>query len=262
MQKVFEQLTKVFRQNGGVISKEMFDKVVYKHSTLFEESDTIYCLLQASGYPIEESNDEYIYKPYFTPYKDEVFCVVDIETNGSKPNSSQIIEIGAVKVKNNEIIDKFETFVECAFLPDYITKVTGIETIDLAGAPTAKDVLMQLRVFMRDAIFVAHNANFDASFLLASLHRHGLGELGNPIVCSIDLAKRTFQSERYGLAYLIELLEIPIAVHHRAYSDAFSASFVMKKSFETLPDYIKSSDDLILFSTSSQKDRSVRKNDK
>jgi DNA polymerase-3 subunit epsilon len=259
MQKVFEQLTKSFRHNKGIINKETFDNIVYKHSTLFEESETIYYILQASGYPIENENDKYIYKPFFTAYKDEVFCVIDIETNGSKPNSSQVIEIGAVMVKNGEIIDHFETFVECAFLPDYITKVTGIETIDLVNAPSAKEALTNLKIFMKDTIFVAHNASFDASFLSASFYRHGLGELGNPVMCSIDLAKRTFESERYGLAYLIESLEIPTTVHHRAYSDALSASFVMKKSFEMLPEYINSSDDLLKFAESSKKERTAKK---
>lgn len=259
MQKVFEHLTTTFRSNQGAISRELFDKIVYKHSTLFEESDTIYYLLQASGYPIETKDDKYIYKPYFTSYKDEIFCVVDIETNGSKPNSSQVIEIGAVMVKNGEIIDNFETFVECTFLPDYITKVTGIETIDLVNAPSAKEALTNLKLFMKDAIFVAHNASFDATFLSASFYHHGLGELGNPVMCSIDLAKRTFESERYGLAYLIEFLNIPITVHHRAYSDALSAHFVMKKSFQMLPDNINSSDDLLRFAESSKKERSTAK---
>ncbi len=263
MQKVFEQLTKTFRHHGGTISQETFDTIVYKHTTLFEESDTIFYLLQASGYPIENSDGGgYRYKPYFTPYHEDRFCIVDIETNGSKPSSSQVIEIGAVMMSGGEIIDRFETFVECAFLPDYITKVTGIEPIDLLDAPSSKEALTRLRLFMEDAIFVAHNASFDASFLSASFHRHGLGDLGNPIMCSIDLAKRTFESERYGLAYLIESLAIPTTVHHRAYSDALSASYVMQKSLETIPEHVKSSDDLVKFATSSQKERRAKKENK
>jgi DNA polymerase-3 subunit epsilon len=74
-------------------------------------------------------------------------------------------------------------------------------------------------------------------------------------LCTIDLARRTFESERYGLAHLIESLNIPTTVHHRAYSDALSASYVMKKSFETIPHHVKSSDDLIKFALSSKKER-------
>jgi DNA polymerase-3 subunit epsilon len=185
--------------------------------------------------------------------------VIDIETNGSKPGTSQVIEIGAVMLQNGEVIDRFETFVECAYLPEYITKITGIEPIDLIDAPTRKSALTKLRHFMGDAIFVAHNANFDYSFLNASFDRFGLGGIGNPKLCTIDLAKRTFESERYGLAYLIDFLEIETATHHRAYSDAVCAAKVMEKSLETLPEYVKSTDDLLRFSTSSKKERRVKK---
>ena len=103
---------------------------------------------------------------------------------------------------------------------------------------------------MGNAIFVAHNANFDYNFLNASFQRFGLGAIGNPKLCTIELAKRTFESERYGLAYLIDFLGIETATHHRAYSDAFCALKVMQKSLETIPEYIKTADELIAFSTS------------
>ncbi|MBN2768492.1 MAG: 3'-5' exonuclease [Campylobacterales bacterium] len=260
MQKVFEELTKAFRKNSGIIEKEHYDTIVYKHSTLFERSDTIYHLLKASGYPIDVIDSGfYRHAPSFNDYKSDLYCIVDIETNGSKPNSSQVIEIGAILSQNGEIKDRFETFVECAFLPDYITKVTGIEPSDLRGAPSQKEALLMLKEFMGESIFVAHNARFDASFLSASMHRNGLGELGNMTVCSLDLAKKTFESERYGLAYLIESLSIPTTTHHRAYSDALSAFYVFMKSFENIPRYVKTSDDLIQFSNSSKKTRSKEK---
>lgn len=254
MQKVYEQLTSAFRKNSGVLDESSFEGIVKKHTSLFEEYETIFLLLQASGYPIEYENG-YIYKPFFTSFEEEKFCIIDIETNGSNPSNSQVIEIGAVMVQNNQIIDRFETFVECAFLPEYITKVTGIEPIDLLGAPSQKEALTNLRVFMQDAVFVAHNASFDYSFLNASFRRYGLGEIGNMKMCTIDLARRTFESERYGLAYLIESLNIPTTVHHRAYSDALSASYVMRKGLECIPCHIKSSDDLLKFATSSKKER-------
>ena len=96
------------------------------------------------------------------------------------------------------------------------------------------------------------------SFLTASFNRFGLGDIGNPKLCTIELAKRTFESERYGLAYLNESLGIESAIHHRAYSDALSASVVMEKSFENLPAYVKTTDDLLQFSVSSRKKRAVK----
>ena len=260
MQKVFEELTTAFRKHGGVLHEAQYKDIVTRHTTLLEDAETIFILLQASGYPITQvENDHYRLETCFTSHKEQRYCVIDIETNGSKPGTSQVIEIGAVMLQNGEIIDRFETFVECAFLPEYITKITGIEPTDLIGAPTRKEALTALRHFMGDAVFVAHNAHFDYHFLNASFDRFGLGPIGNPQLCTIELAKRTFESERYGLAYLIDFLEIETATHHRAFSDALCAAKVMEKSLQTLPEYVKSADELLRFSISSKKERRVKK---
>ena len=260
MQKVYDELTRAFRKNGGELSAKRYSDIVIRHTTLFEDHNTIFILLQASGYPISQSRDgSYRLETFFTPYREQRYCVIDIETNGSKPGTSQVIEIGAVMIKNGEIIDRLETFVECAFLPEYITKITGIEPSDLIDAPTRREALVSLREFMEDAIFVAHNANFDYGFLNASFNRFGLGDIGNPKLCTIDLAKRTFESERYGLAYLNEFLGIKTATHHRAYSDALSAFRVMERGFEGLSAYVKTTDDLLMFSLSSKRERRIRK---
>ena len=260
MQKVFNELTQAFRKHEGVLSEAQYKQIVSKHTTLLEDSDTIFILLQASGYPISQKDaNTYRLDTCFTSYKTQKYCVIDIETNGAKPGTSQVIEIGAVMVQNGKIIEHLETFVECAFLPEYISKITGIEPEDLIGAPSRKTALMQLKHFMKDAVFVAHNADFDYGFLDASFERFGLGNIGNPKLCTIDLAKRTFESERYGLAYLIETLQIETATHHRAYSDALCAAKVMEKSLETLPEYISTTDELLQFSKSSQKERRLKK---
>jgi DNA polymerase-3 subunit epsilon len=145
--------------------------------------------------------------------------------------------------------------VACAYLPDQIIKLTGIEPDDLIGAPSRREALTRLRRFLDDAVFVAHNVQFDATFLNASFERFGLGSIGNPRMCTIDLAKRTFESERYGLAYLNESLGLGSRAQHRAFCDAKAAGKVMLKSFETLPDYVQTTDDLLRFSVSSQKER-------
>lgn len=259
MQKVFKELTTAFRKYNGVLSQEQYHYIATKHCTLLEDSDTILILLQASGYPIEELEDRYQLQTYFTPYAEQKYCVIDIETNGSKPGTSQVIEIGAVMVQNGKVIDSYETFVECAFLPEYITKITGIEPTDLIDAPTRKEALIGLRHFMQESIFVAHNADFDYGFLNASFERFGLGNIGNPKLCTIELARRTFESERYGLAFLIDFLGIETATHHRAYSDAVCANKVMEKSLEALPAYVCTADELLRFSSSSRKDRRLAK---
>ena len=255
MQKVYEELTVAFRRNQGQLSTASYERIVSKHTTLFEDVDTLFILLQAAGYPISQRGNKFILETYYRPYKKQKFCVIDIETNGSKPETAQVIEVGAAIVQDGKIIDKFESFVECAFMPTYITKITGIEPTDLIDAPSGVSVLRKLREFMQDAIFVAHNANFDYGFLNHSFERFGLGTIGNPKLCSIDLAKRTIESERYGLAYLNETLGLGVDVHHRAYSDVLTTTKLLNILFDNLPNYIKTTDELLRFSISSKKER-------
>ncbi|SFV55705.1 DNA polymerase III epsilon subunit [hydrothermal vent metagenome] len=255
MQNVYRELTSAFRRNKGRLSSESYKRIVSKHTTIFEDSDTLFLLLQASGYPIEEDKYGYFLQTYFTPYGEQKFCVIDIETNGSKPEQSQVIEVGAVMLQNGKAIDHFESFVECSFLPKYIGKITGIKHSDLIGAPSRLEVLTKLREFIGDSIFVAHNANFDYGFLNYSFNHFGLGTIGNQVICSIDLAKRTIESERYGLAYLNETLELGVEVHHRAYSDALATAKLLNITFDNIPKYVKSTDELLRFSISSRKER-------
>ncbi len=259
MQRVYEELTAAFRRNDGYLSRASYERIVKKHTTLFEDVDTLFILLQASGYPIVYQDGRYRLETYFTPYKEQKYCVIDIETNGSKPESAQVIEVGAVMVQNGKVIDTFESFVACAFVPEYITKVTGIVSEDLEGAPSRLEVLTKLRAFLDDAIFVAHNADFDYGFLNYSFDHFGLGTIGNQKLCSIDLARRTIESDRYGLAYLGETLKLGEHIQHRAFSDALITSKLLDLSFKNLPKYVKSTDDLLRFSISSRKERALKK---
>jgi DNA polymerase-3 subunit epsilon len=250
MQKLFETLTVSFRKSGGELSFASFERIVKRDNSFLDNIDTIFLLLQASGYPIEESISGYRLKSCFTPYQEQIFTVVDVETNGSKPNRSQIIELGAVKIRNGVVIDRLESFLFCTYLPESISLLTGIEAKDLLNAPDRRDVLERFRFFLEDTIFVAHDASFDYGFINASFERFGLGSIGNQVLCTIDLAKRTIESPKYGLAFLNEFLSLNMDSHHRAYSDALATSKILQISLKNLPKSIKSSDDLILFSKS------------
>ena len=262
MQRLFEGLTTAFRKQKGELDFNSFERVVRKFSPFQESLDTTFLLLQASGYPIEMIAGGYRLKTYFTPYKEQVFTVVDIETNGSKPIRSQVIEVGAVKIQNGKIIDRLESFVSCAYLPEHISHLTGIEPKDLVGAPSRQEVLKRLKIFLEDSVFVAHNVSFDYTFLSASFERFGLGVIGNMTLCTIDLAKRTIKSPRYGLAFLNDFLDLNMDSHHRAYSDAVATSKILQISLNNLPPSIKTTDDLLLFSKSNRKQQKEIKSNK
>ncbi|KIM05026.1 MAG: DNA polymerase III subunit epsilon [Sulfurovum sp. AS07-7] len=260
MQKICNELTQSFRKHHGLLSVEKYRKILRRFPQMYDEEETIFFLLQAMGYPIDFHQDNYTLKSYFTPLKRQKFCVIDIETNGSKPENSQIIEVGAVMIEDGKIIDKFSTFVRCNMIPEYITKVTGIQHKDLRKAPTKLQVLSKLREFMSDSIFVAHNANFDYSFLDSSFAQVGLGGMCNQKLCTIDLAHRTFEAERYGLAYLNDFLEINTPILHRAYNDALTTSKVLAHEFDNLPMEINSTDELLRFSIAPKKEPREVKN--
>jgi len=208
--------------------------------------------LKAQGLPIIEKNNIYYLSTSFNDLKDEVFCIVDIETNGSKPENSQIIEIGAVKIKNGEIIDTFNELVYADEIPEFVQEITGINKEMLQNAKSQKEVLMKFKEFLGDAIFVAHDSYFDFNYIRSQLQKEGLGDLLNLEICTLTLSKKTIPAQRYGLKYLIEELNLPQETLHRALSDAKTTSRIMLIGFENLPDNIKNTNDLIEFARGSR----------
>ncbi|NDJ27510.1 3'-5' exonuclease [Campylobacter sp. MIT 12-8780] len=193
------------------------------------------------------AQNELTLKSKSTALKDQIFCVVDIESNGSFKRGGQIIEIGAVKIQNYKEIAHFNTLIKASNVPLNIQELTGISSSMLQNAPSLASVLNEFRLFLKDSIFVAHNVRFDYGFISSSLQECGFGVLLNQRLCTIDLARRLIQSERYGLDSLKEILHIT-SVHHRALSDAKAAAEILKHCLKKLPFYIKTTQELLDFS--------------
>ena len=211
-------------------------------------------LLHAQGIELIKRNALYYFSTKFQRIEDATFCIVDIETNGSKLEKHQIIEIAAVKVKDKKIIDRFESFIRCETINPHITEITGIRVEDTCNAPNLKDVLFRFREFLGESVFVAHDVKFDYRFISGSLEKVGLLPLYNRSLCSIDLAERTISSYRYGLAYLNRYLHLhPEATHHRAMSDVLTTYKLFVKSLERLPAEIETVEDLIRFSKNAKR---------
>lgn len=209
--------------------------------------------IKANGLPIENESGRVYLRTASTPYMEDTYCIVDIETNGSKPSIAQIIELGAIKMVGGRVVDRFESFVKCETIPEYITKITGISEDDVKDAPTMQNVLIRFREFLGQAVFVAHNVEFDFNFISAMYARVELGFLANRKLCTIDLARKTIEAERYGLEHLNSFLEINTEVSHRAYADALTASKLFLISLQNLPSHIVTTEDLIDFSKSGVK---------
>ncbi|WP_457593317.1 3'-5' exonuclease [Hydrogenimonas sp.] len=249
MRPLIDNIVASMKRNGGTMDLERFKELIQKtRDSLFENVDTLTELVIASGVPVEIEGDEVVLKTSFRPWREETFCVVDVETNGSKPNRSQIIEIGALKWRNGEVVDRFESFAACSYLPYQISEITGINPEDLEGAPPLSRLLPEFKAFLGDAVFVAHNATFDYNFVSSSFERFGLGVLGNRKLCTIELARRTIEAERYGLGHLNIALDINTLVHHRAFADAVTAAKVLEIGLRNVPDSVVTTEELIDFS--------------
>ncbi|WP_418641080.1 3'-5' exonuclease [Sulfurimonas sp. ST-27] len=216
---------------------------------LSEELELSIELWKAQGLHVIRHQGYYYFDTKFIPIHQAEFCIVDIETNGSKIEKHQIIEIAAVKVKNGIIIDRFESLVHTKEINPHITEITGITADDTTNAPQLKDVLQRFKLFLGNAVFVAHDVKFDYSFISKSLQKIGLEPLLNRSLCSLALAERTIVSYRYALSYLNETLRLnPEARHHRAMSDVITTYGLFLLSLENLDEDIKTVEDLIKFS--------------
>ena len=240
---------------------ELLSLLEKANDTFFDNPELELELLLANGLPIEFDDDNNIYlKTKELSIEEQCFCIVDIETNGSSVKKGhQIIEIGAVKYKNGEIIDKFESLVYAKEIPSYIQEVTNIKPLMLEDAPVLESVLKEFKLFLEDDVFIAHDIKFDYNYISDSLEKYDLGKLENRKLCSIDLAKRTIDSPRYGLGFLKEELEIKVDNHHRAYYDALATAHVFTESLKAIDkNKITNTEELISFSKSSKTIASIK----
>ncbi len=216
-------------------------------------------LWRAQGLNISKYRGYYYFDTKFINIKDATFCIVDIETNGSKVDKHQIIEIAAIKIKNGKTIDKFESLVYTREINSYITEITGISAQDTKNAPTLKKVLYEFKEFLGDSIFVAHDVKFDYKFISQSFIKVGLFPLLNRSLCSLSLAEKTLKSFRYGLSYLSEYFDLnPNASHHRAMSDVITTLALFNLSMENIDENIKTVEDLIKFSNEAKRQKRLK----
>ena len=232
------------------INIDLFLNLLGKQSRQFEDVQLEFELLLLNGFPLDIINDDIVYKPTVTNIENQEFCIVDIETTAGKVSIGQIIEIGAIKYKNGKIIDTFDQLVYCKEISEQIENITNISTQMVANAPKLQSVLEDFKSFLSDCTFVAHATIFDYKFINDSFEKYSLGKLANPKICTIDLAKRIIKSEKYGLSFLKEHLNIDIQEHHRAFSDARSCLEIFKVCLDGLPKNVTTTDDLMIYSTS------------
>ncbi len=166
---------------------------------------------------------------------DTKFIVVDVETTGSKPEINNIIEISCIIVKNGEILGEFSTLVNPRQnIPFFITRMTGITNEMTFRAPEFRQIIPDLmKLFTRNSVFVAHNANFDYSFVQKSFEKNGYKFPDLPKLCTLRLARRLVSGiSKKNVGALSEYFGIPIRNRHRAFGDARATAQILIELLE------------------------------
>lgn len=163
------------------------------------------------------------------------FVVFDIETTGFSPVSNRIIEIGAVKVVNGEIADKFSTFVNPQVpIPFHIEKLTSINDSMVMDAPVIEEVLPQFMEFCGDAVMVAHNASFDMSFIKENVMRQQLNKTFT-YADTLGIARVLFPNQaKHTLDAVCKTMGVSLENHHRAVDDAGATAEIFVKMIPLL----------------------------
>ncbi len=163
------------------------------------------------------------------------FVVFDLETTGFSPTRNRIIEIGAVKVEKGKICERFSTFVNPKVaIPPRITEVTSITDDMVKDAPEIGEILPQFMEFCRGCVLVAHNAQFDYSFICRKGEELGL-DTEFTVVDTVGIARVLFpRMAKYTLDSVAKVMKISLINHHRAVEDAEATAEIFEKMIERL----------------------------
>ncbi|WP_298837616.1 PolC-type DNA polymerase III [uncultured Clostridium sp.] len=166
---------------------------------------------------------------------DDSFVVFDIETTGLSSENDKIIEIGALKIENGKIVDRFSEFVNPGIdIPYKIIELTGITNDNVSDADSIEKVLPNFLEFAKDSVLVAHNSDFDASFIKKNSERLNL-KFESAIMDTIPLAKYLLKDlKTFKLNTVAKYLGITLENHHRAIDDAKATADILLHCFGLL----------------------------
>ncbi len=164
------------------------------------------------------------------------YTIVDVETTGGSSRTNRIIEIGAVRIQNGEVIEQFQTLLNPEIsIPSFITKLTGITDKDVASAPVFEDIKDEVLELFRDSVLVAHNVSFDYGFIRDEFRRVGYG-FATDTLCSVRLSRTLFpQYRHHNLDEIIKRFSFSCENRHRALDDALVVLEFMRRVQQDFP---------------------------
>ena len=198
------------------------------------EDDPFKVIYGCEAYLVDDLNDLAVDNEKGQSLRDE-YVVFDLETTGFSSEHDKIIEIGAVRVKNGKISEKYSTFVNPERkIPERITELTSITDDMVKDAPVIEKVLPDFLKFIGDNALVAHNAGFDHGFIRQKAKDQGI-ETDFTVVDTVGLARVLFpELAKYKLDNIAKKLKISLENHHRAVDDAGATAEIFEKFVEML----------------------------
>lgn len=206
-----------------------------------KEGQTPFKALYGAELTMIDDSVDIVIRPNNTNLLENTYVVFDFETTGfNAGGGDQIIEVGAVKLLNGEIIDKFSELIDPKRpLPAKITEVTGITDELLAGHDSEEEVIKRFIAWFGDYPTVAHNAKFDVSFLEMAYSKYNLGTFKNTVLDTLELS-RTLDANysRHNLSSVVKRYEVSFDEdsHHRGDYDAEATALVFHKMMKKLSD--------------------------
>ena len=249
--------------NGCQAFPHVFN-LVTKYNKGKEEKDKFKALYGTELTLIDDSVD-IVLRPKETKLLDTTYVVFDLETTGfNAGGADSIIEIGAVKINNGEIIDRFDELINPGRkLPQKIIELTNITDEILEGKDNEENTVKKFKEWVGDLPMVAHNAKFDVSFIVMAHNKYNLGEFTNTVIDTLELSRALDTGySRHSLSALVKRYDVPWdeTAHHRGDYDAEGTALVFHKmlkklvsrNFETIKDLDKlvSKDEIHKYGTS------------
>ena len=194
-----------------------------------ERQDFFKLILGVEAYVVDDLK-EIVVNDKGQPLRDTTFVVFDIETTGFSPIKNRIIEIGAVKVRNGEIIERFSEFINPQVpIPYRIEKLTSINDEMVMDAPTREVIIPKFVEFCKDAVLVGHNVGFDISFINQNCKELGI-DADYTTVDTLWLSRYFFPLQaKHTLDAVAKTLGVVLEHHHRAVDDAECTALIFNK---------------------------------
>jgi DNA polymerase-3 subunit alpha (Gram-positive type) len=149
------------------------------------------------------------------------YVIFDIETTGLDPAKNEITEIGALKIKGAELENVFSHLIRPGHpIPKEITRLTGIDDELVKDSPAVSEVIPKFIEFIGDSALVAHNAEFDFTFVKAQLQKLSLKEINNSVICTVKIARYLLpQLQNHKLHTVASHFGLRVQNRHRAIGD-------------------------------------------